>query len=94
MRLVDAEASSRENKRLKPALDEAKLKLRHACVEEIEFSAKRGLDKVVVRQLASGRWVTETQHVTISGATGTGKTYVACALAHQACRKTARRIAR
>jgi len=85
--LVDAEATSRENKRLKRALDEAKLKIRHACVEGIEFSAKRGLDKAVVRQLASGRWVTETQHVTISGATGTGKTYIGCALAHQACRK-------
>lgn len=85
--LVDAEVSSRENKRLRRSLSEAKLKIKHACVEGIEFAPKRGLDKAVVRQLASCRWVVETQHVTLSGATGTGKSYLACALAHQACRK-------
>lgn len=92
--LVDAEATSRENKRLKRSLSEAKLKIKHACMEAIEFSPKRGLDKAVVRQLASCRWIVETQHVTLSGATGTGKSYIACALAHQACRKGYRSIYR
>lgn len=92
--LVDAEATSRENKRLRRSLTEAKLKIKHACVEGIDFSQKRGLDKAVVRQLACCRWVAETQHVTLSGATGTGKSYIACALAHQACRKGYRALYR
>ena len=85
--LVDAEWTHRENKRLGRALKEAKLKLSQACVEDIDYPAKRELDKAVVRQLASCRWVQEHQAVLITGATGTGKTYVACALAQQACRK-------
>ena len=82
--IVDAESLCRENRRLKRTLSQAKLKLTQACVEGIDYPAKRRLDKAVVRQLTSCRWVAETQHVTVTGATGTGKTYVACALAHQA----------
>lgn len=85
--LVDAEWTARENKRITRALKEAKLRLSQACVEDIEYGARRELDKAVVRQLASCRWVAEHQVVLIDGATGTGKTYVACALAQQACRK-------
>jgi len=85
--LVDAEWIARENKRIGRSLREAKLRISQACIEGIEYSARRELDKAVVRQLASCRWVEEHQTVLISGATGTGKTYVACALAHQACRK-------
>jgi DNA replication protein DnaC len=85
--LVDAEWLHRENKRLSRALKEAKLKLSQACVEDIDYPARRELDKAVVRQLASCRWVSEHQAILITGATGTGKTYVACALAQQACRK-------
>lgn len=92
--LVDAEENFRENKRLKRALNEAKLKVGQACIEGIDYPAKRALDKAVIRQLASCRWVTETQHVSVTGATGTGKTYIACALAHQACRKGFRAIYR
>jgi DNA replication protein DnaC len=85
--LVDAEWTARENKRLIRALKEAKLRLSNACVEDIEYGARRELDKGIVRQLATCRWIAEHQVVLISGATGTGKTYVACALAQQACRK-------
>jgi len=92
--LVDAEWTHRENKRLGRALKEAKLKLSQACVEDIDYPPKRELDKAVVRQLASCRWVQEHQAVLITGATGTGKTYVACALAQQACRKGFRAIYR
>jgi DNA replication protein DnaC len=84
--LVDAEWMHRENKRLGRALREAKLRLGGACIEDIDFAAKREIDRAVVRQLASCRWVREHQNVLITGATGTGKTYVACALAQQACR--------
>lgn len=85
--LVDAEWLHRENKRLARALREAKLKLGQACVEDIDYPARRELDKATVRQLATCRWVSEHQNVLVTGMTGTGKTYVGCALAQQACRK-------
>ena len=84
--LVQAEWLARENARLTRALQAAKLKLGQACVEGIDYPARRELDKAVVRQLASGRWIAEHQQLLISGATGTGKSYVACAFAQQACR--------
>lgn len=92
--LVDAEWLYRENRRLRRALKEAKLRLGQACVEDIDYPAKRELDRAVMRQLASCRWVGEQHNVVITGATGTGKTYLACALAHQACRKGHRAIYR
>jgi DNA replication protein DnaC len=92
--LVDAEWTYRENKKMTRALHEAKLRLAQACVENIEYSARRELDKAVVRQLASCRWVQEHQAVLITGMTGTGKSYIACALAHQACRKGFRALYR
>jgi len=92
--LVDAEWMARENKRLGRALKEAKLRIAEASVEGIDFPARRELDKAVVRQLSSCAWVIEHQVVLISGATGTGKTYVACALAQQACRKGYRALYR
>lgn len=92
--LVDAEWLHRENTRLQRALKEAKLRMSAACVEDIEYAAKRELDKALIRQLASCRWVAEHQNVIISGKTGTGKTYIACALAQQACRKGYRAIYR
>ena len=85
--LVDAEWLARENKRLARALQEAKLKLPHACIEAIDYPARRELDKSVIRQLATCRWVQEHHAVIVTGATGTGKSFIACALAQQACRK-------
>jgi DNA replication protein DnaC len=85
--LVDAEWLARENKRLARALQEAKLKLPHACIEAIDYPARRELDKAVIRQLATCRWVQEHQAVLVTGPTGTGKSFIACALAQQACRK-------
>jgi DNA replication protein DnaC len=92
--LVDAEWLRRENKRLARALKEAKLRISNACVEDIDYSPRRELEKATIRQLASCRWIEEHQTVVISGATGTGKTYLACALAQQACRKGYRAIYR
>ena len=92
--LVDAEWTHRDNKRMARTLKEAKLRFGQACIEAIDYPAKRELDKATIRQLASCRWVQEHQAILISGMTGTGKSFVACALAHQACRKGYRALYR
>jgi len=92
--LVDAEWLARENRRLKRSLSEAKLRLTQACIEDLDSGARRGLDRAVVQQLATCRWVAEHHAVVVTGATGTGKTYVACALAQHACRRGYRAVYR
>jgi len=92
--LVDAEMLARENARLVKNLKDAKLRLADACMEGIDFPRSREVDKAVVRTLATCRWVSEHQTVIVTGATGTGKSYIACALAHQACRKGLRAMYR
>jgi DNA replication protein DnaC len=92
--LVDAEWMARENKRVGRSLKEAKLRINQACMEGIDFPSRRELDKSVVRQLATCQWVKQHQVVLITGPTGVGKTYVACALAQQACRKGYRALYR
>jgi len=84
--LVDAEWTDRQNKRLDRLLRAAKLRLSGACLEDIEYAKERKLEKSLLRQLAAGRWIEAHQNVVITGATGVGKTYLACALAQQACR--------
>jgi DNA replication protein DnaC len=85
--LIEAEWLYRENKRLARCLKEAKLRAASACIEDIQYTAKRELDRAVIRQLATGRWVLEHQNVIITGMSGTGKTYISCALAQHACRQ-------
>lgn len=92
--LVEAEWLARENRRLVRVLKEAKLKLGSACLEDVDYPAARGLERSVIRGLTGCGWVTGHQNVVITGATGTGKTYVACALAQQACRKGFRALYR
>lgn len=83
--IIDAEWLVRENKRIKRRLAEAKLKITGACFEGIDFPPTRKLDKPLTRQLGTCRWIAEHQNCVITGKTGTGKSYVGCALAHQAC---------
>lgn len=84
--LVDAEHLARDNKRVARALREAKLRIHNACIEDIDFTPKRELERSLLRQLATCAWIGSHANVIITGATGTGKSYVACALAQQACR--------
>lgn len=75
--------------RMRRALQEAKLKLSQACIEAVDYPARRELDKTVIRQLATCRWIAEHHYVILVGATGVGKSFIACALAHRggrACR--------
>jgi DNA replication protein DnaC len=82
--LVDREITARDNRRLKTRLQKAKLR-QNACIEDIDFRHPRGLDKSLIMQLASGKWIKGAHNVIIIGPTGVGKTYLACALAHKAC---------
>jgi len=84
--LVEAQWLQRENRRLKRNLSEAKLRMPHACTEDIDCGGQRDLDRGMIRRLATCAWVAEHRAVVVTGATGTGKTFVACALAQQACR--------
>jgi DNA replication protein DnaC len=84
--MVDRETSYRENRRLKTRLKKAKLK-QNACVEDIDFRHPRGLDKSLMAKLFSCDWIKDANNLIITGPTGTGKTYLACALAQKACRE-------
>ena len=84
--LVDRESAERDTNRLRLRLKQAKLRLT-ATVEDVDFRHPRGLDKSLVLALAGCRWIREHHNVIITGPTGVGKSYLACALAHKACRE-------
>jgi DNA replication protein DnaC len=84
--MVDREQTERDNRRLKTRLTKAKLK-QQASMEDIDYSGARGLDKAQLLDLGSCRWVTEHNNLLLTGPTGAGKTYIACALAQKACRQ-------
>lgn len=92
--LVDAEWLHRKNKSLERKLREAKLRIAGACIEGIDYPARRQLDRALIHQLATCAWVEQHQNVIITGKTGVGKTYIGCALAQQACRKGHRALYR
>ena len=84
--LVDREMTERDNRRMTSRLRRAKL--RHtAILEDLDYRNSRGLDKGLVQSLASCQWVKEHLNALITGPTGVGKTWLACALAHKACRE-------
>jgi DNA replication protein DnaC len=85
--LVDIEHTARHNRKLARLLKDAELRIAHAVLEDVEASAQRGLDRGFLKQLGTCTWIAEHQNVLITGATGVGKSYVACALAHAACRQ-------
>jgi DNA replication protein DnaC len=84
--LLDREACERDNRRLTYRLQKAKLRL-SACIEDIDYRHPRGLDKSVMLQLAGCQWIRTHDNCIITGATGAGKTYIACALGQKACRE-------
>jgi DNA replication protein DnaC len=84
--LIDREMTEREDRRLKTRLRQAKLK-QTACVEDIDYRHARGLDKSLMRDLANCQWIKRHLNLLITGPTGVGKTWIACALAQKACRE-------
>jgi DNA replication protein DnaC len=89
--LVDRQWTWKENKRLKRLLQEAKLKLQ-ACIEDIDYRTPRGLEKSAILSLASCNWIRNHQNLLLSGPTGVGKTFIACAFAQRACREGLRTL--
>lgn len=85
--LVDREVSHRQDKRLAALLKRARLKYPQACVEDVRGGAARGINRTAFTQLALSRWVEQGLTVSIIGPTGSGKSWLACALAQQACRR-------
>lgn len=83
--MVDAEFSDRDNSLFCRRLKAAKLR-QSACVEDLDFAPSRGLDRKLIVQLSSCAWITQGLNVLVTGKTGVGKSYVACALAQKACR--------
>jgi DNA replication protein DnaC len=84
--LVDRELTERENRRLTSRLRRARL--RHtAALEDIDYRNPRGLDKGLIQTLAACKWVKEHNNILITGPTGVGKTWLACALAQKVCRE-------
>jgi DNA replication protein DnaC len=83
--LVDQEADARDSRRLKTRLRLAKLRY-PAAVEDLDLRAPRGLDRRLVAELATGSWVTQRHNAVLTGPTGVGKSFIACALANAAIR--------
>lgn len=85
--LVDAEWTARHNSRLTRLLRLASLRIQAACLEDLDFDPRRKLDRAYVTRLADCSWIHEHRNLIITGATGTGKTYLASAFGNSACRQ-------
>jgi DNA replication protein DnaC len=84
--LADAETDARDSRRLARRLKDAKLRY-PATIEDIDFRSPRGIDRSLIASLAGASWVTRGHNVLITGATGCGKSFLACALANAALRQ-------
>jgi DNA replication protein DnaC len=92
--VVDAEYLARDNRKLSRLLKEAELRIPNACIEDVDSAIGRGVDRALLRQLASCTWSNEHLNVLITGPTGVGKSYLASALGQAACRRRQRVVYR
>ena len=83
--LLDRELTHRRDKRLAARLRYARLRL-HAVIEDVDYRAPRGLDRALFQKLADGQWIDAHDNLILCGPTGVGKSWLACALGHKACR--------
>ena len=84
--LIDRETSSRATRRFESRMRTARLRHVGAAPEDVDYRARRGLDKALFQQLLTGRWIRDKRNLMITGPCGVGKTWLACALAQAACR--------
>lgn len=84
--LVHRELHLREDRKRTRLLQRAKLKYAQAAIEDLDTRAGRGIDRASLIDLATGGWVRRGEAIVLTGPTGVGKTWLACALAQQACR--------
>nr|WP_321484098.1 IS21-like element helper ATPase IstB [uncultured Cohaesibacter sp.] len=84
--MLDQKAASRADKRFANRLRNAKMRFPDACIEDISFAANRGLDQRKILSLAQGDWIKAHEQIILTGQTGTGKTWLACAFGHQSAR--------
>jgi DNA replication protein DnaC len=83
--LLDREATERYDRRLRARLRFARLR-QHAVIEDVDYRAPRGLDRALFQKLARGEWIDAHDNLILCGPTGVGKSWLACALGHKACR--------
>lgn len=83
--MIDREVTERENKRLVTRLKFASLR-QAAVVEDVDLRTPRGIDRAFFAKLVDGEWIGRKQNLLITGPTGVGKSWIACALGHKACR--------
>jgi len=82
--MIDKEMLERQNRRLKTRMSQSKMRLR-ACMEDIDYKVRRGLDKPLFKSLATCKWIHDHLNVIITGPCGVGKSFIACALGHRTC---------
>lgn len=82
--LVDRECCVRDTRQTSKRLKQARLK-QAACIEDIDYEKPRGLVKSKILELSRGKWIRQHLNLIITGSTGCGKTWLACAFAHRAC---------
>ncbi|WP_292242113.1 ATP-binding protein [Mesorhizobium sp.] len=87
--MLDREVAMRADKRVRNRLASAKLRFPEACIEDIDFAAPRGLDRRNTMALAQGEWLKAHENLIVTGQTGTGKSWLACAFSEIAVRELA-----
>lgn len=86
--LIENESCHRDTRKQLRLLKQARLKMQSAVLEDVKYAPRRGLDKSLIANLSTNQWIDRNQHLLLTGSTGVGKTWLACAFGHQAIRQS------